>query len=237
MKIRSAFFIFVLIVCLLGSLGCYMPEETDIAAEVGGVIITKQEVADYFMTKQYVVDAIIWEKIVILECNERGISLDGDKYEGMISGVIEQNGGAEVFAEQLSKTGNTLEDVYTAIKMQILDGQLLEDIIGDPAEEDILGLWNEKKDDLKRSLATQMEKSEAEVTLEDARESIIQDWKGSRYQEVSMTFKDDLKAKWGVKNYYSGEGLELTEVVEKIEEVVPLKGSGEIEEHDEAEHE
>ena len=237
MKIRNALFILVLIVCLLGSFGCYMPEETDLVAEVGGVIITKEEVADYYMTKQYVVDAIIWEKIVILECNERGISLDVEKYEGMIKGVIEQNGGAEIFAEQLGKTGNTLEDVYTAIKMQILDGQLLNDVIGEPAEEDILGIWNERKDDFKRNLATQMGKSEAEVTLEDARENIIQDWKGSKYQETSMTFKDDLKAKWGVKNYYSGEGLEFTEMVEETEEVVPLKGSGEIEESAVVEHE
>lgn len=237
MRIRNALFIFVLIVCLLGSLGCYMPEESDIAAEVGGVIITKDEVADYFMTKQYVVDAIIWDKIVILECNERGISLDEEKYEEMINGVIEQSGGAKIFSEQLGKTGNTLEDVYTAIKMQVLTGQLLDDIIGEPTEEDILGIWNEKKNDFKRNLAAQLDKPEAEITLEDAHENIIQDWKGGRYQEVSMAFKDDLKAKWGVKNYYSGEGLEFTELVEKTEEVVPLKGSGVIEESDEPEHE
>jgi len=226
----------ILIVCLPGSLGCYMPEESDIVAEVGGVIITKDEVADYYMTKQYVIDSVIWDKIVILECNERGLSLDDEKYEEAINGVIEQNGGVEVFSEQLGETGNTIEDVYTAVKMQILNGQLIEDVIGEPTEEEILGVWNEKKDDIKRNLATQMGKPESEITLEDAREIIIQEWKGSRSQEVSMAFKDDLKAKWGVKNYYSGEGLEFTELVEKIEEVVPLKGSGVIEESDETEH-
>ena len=236
MKIRNALFVLVLIICLLGSLGCYMPEESDIAAEVGGVIITKTEVADYFMTKQYVIDAIIWDKIVILECNERNISLDLEKYEEMITGVIEQNGGVEVFSEQLKLTGNSIEDVYTAIKLQILNGQLMDDIIGEPAEEIILGLWDQKKDEYKATLTNQMGMPEVEITLEDARETIIQEWKGAKYQEVSVTFKDELKAKWGVKNYYTGEGQELTEIVEKIEEIVPLKGTGELEESDVEEH-
>ena len=169
-------------------------------------------------------------KIVILECSERGISLDVEKYEEMINGLIEQNGGVELFSEQLGKTGNTMKDVYSAIKMQILDGQLLDEIIGNPPEEDILRIWNERKDDFKKNIATQMDKSEAEITIEDARENIIQDWKGSKFQEISVIYREDLKAKWGVKNYYTGEGLEFAEVVEKTEEVVPLKGSEEIEE-------
>jgi len=228
MKISRTCYIFVFIICLFGTLACYQPKQVDIAAEVGGIIITKDEIAEYYIVKQYgILETIIWDKVLLLECNDRGISLDADKYKEVMNGAIVQSGGKEAFEEMLGDVGLTLKDVSKAIKMQVLDGQLQEEMVGEPTDEEINAIWEADKEKLTLDFANRMEVHQSEVTRDDVRETITQDWKGNKRQEVSATYRDEMKKKWGVKNYYSGEGLEFTETVEETKEIVPMKGGEE----------
>ena len=230
MKISRTFYIVVFIICLFGTLACYQPEQSDIVAEAGGIIITKDEIAEFYMVKQYgIIETIIWEKILLLECKDRGIFLDADRYEEMMNGAIMQNGGKEAFKEMLGDMGLTLKDVSKAIKMQILDSQLLDVILGEPTDEEINAIWEADKEQLTLSFANDMKVSQSEVTKDDVMEAIIQSWQNNRRQEVSATYRDEVKEKWGVKNYFTGEGVEFTETVEETEEIVLLKGGGDSE--------
>lgn len=228
MKISRTFYIAVFIICLLGTLGCYQPEQSDIVAEVGGIKITKNEVAEYYAVKTSgIVDVMIWDKVILFECESRGIMLDAGKYEEMMNGTIMQSGGKDAFEEMLVNMGITLKDVSKALKMQVLEGLLLEDIVGEPTDEEINAIWEADKEQLTLSFANSMKISQSEVTKDDVMEAIIMNWQNNRRQEVSTTFKDELRVKWGVKNYFTGEGVEFTETVEERKEIVPLKGGDE----------
>ena len=63
-----------------------------------------------------------------------------------------------------------------------------------------------------------------EVTKDDVMEVIIKNWQGNRRQEVTATYREEMKEKWGVKNYLSGEGVEFNETVEETKKIAPLKG-------------
>ncbi len=222
MRLTGITFVVIFTVMALASSGCSRPPAQDIVAEVGGHFITAQEFTNFYQVRP-MLDQMIWEKIVVLECGKRGITLDKDKYESAFNMFIEQRGGREATQEWLDTNGIRWEDILTYNKQQVLQQQLIDNEIGSPTEEEINQLWNEKGDRYRQSLSSQIGIPEAEITKDDVRDQIITEWRNTKQNDVFTGLKDRLLKEYDVKNYLSKKGLEMTETYEEKTEPVAVK--------------
>jgi hypothetical protein len=222
MRPTSITFVVIFTVMALASSGCSRPPAEDIVAEVGGHVITSREFADFYQVRP-MLDQMIWETIVVLECNKRGITLDKDKYEDAFNMFIEQRGGREATQEWLDTNGIRWDDILTYNKQQVLQQQLIDNEIGSPTEEEINQLWNEKGDRYRQSLSGQLGIPETEITKDDVRDQIITEWRNTKQSDVFTGLKEKLIKEYDVKNYFTKKGLEMTETYEEKTEPVAVK--------------
>jgi hypothetical protein len=233
MKFTRILLIVLITVMAMGTFACSRPPQEDIIAEVGGHPITATEFAEYYQVRP-MLDQMIWEDLVILECEKRGIALDEMKYEESVNMFVEQRGGKEATKEWMDANGIRWADIFYYSKMQILQQQLTEDEIGEPSEEEMLGLWEEKKDRYKQALSGQLGVLPEEITMDDVRDQIITEWRTAKQSTVFTDLKEKLKGDYNVINYFTLEGVEMKEIYDEATETKAIKDLGEEEEKEES---
>ena len=225
---RSYFTLIVLItlISLVCVLACVAPERNeDVLAEVGGVTITVEDLLNHTMTKQ-AIQQMIQDSLILLEAQDRGITLDLVTYKEQVNGFIKQYGTKEAAGESLKEQGASWNDLFHFQKFQILSTQIVDDIVGEPTEEELKKIFQENENRFRNTAATRAGVPASEITFEDVREDVEKDWKNRRTGEIWPTLPDDLTKKHGVKNYLTGEGVKPTKEEEE-EEMALLDLSGE----------
>jgi hypothetical protein len=221
MRISSILLVVIAILCLVGTIACQAPEKREVLAEVGGHVITMDQLVEQHGAKQ-LVDQMIWEMMVVLECRERGIILDEVKYKESIENYLTQAGGIDAFKAQLDEMGFEMKDFFLGNRMQILFGQLIEDVAGEPSEQDIDKLWRENEERYRKTVAGRFGVPESEITKADAKEEIVREWKNMEQQKLYGTYVETLKEKYDVKNYLTMKGVEMKELADEKKEVEGL---------------
>jgi hypothetical protein len=229
MKTRLVLFMFIAALSLAGLFACRAPStQKDVVAQVGGVTITIDELLNHPATRQGL-DSLISDTLILLECRERGIVLDQEKYQQSVDGLIQQQGGREKVEEFLKQNKIGWPELFRYQRIQILTSQLIEARIGEPTEEEISQYFSENEDRFRTMVANRVSVDKASVTLDDAREDIIKEIKNRKMGEAGQNLNADLKAKYAVKNYLTGEGLKPEEEPKEDEGLagkIDLSGAG-----------
>ena len=227
MKQRLAMLALILVLSLMGTIACHTPSsQDDVLAEVGGVVITVDDLLDHPAATQ-ALDSIIQDTLVLIECQERGIKLDEVKYRESVDSFVNSRGGKEEVEAFMRQNNIWWPDFFQFNRLQVLSAQLVEALAGEPTEKEMRAHFDENLDRIRRTVARRMGVEEGQVTFLDALEDVKMELINQKQGEIWQTFKADLEEKYGVKNYISGAGVRDEE---EDEPEVLLDLSGEEEE-------
>jgi len=207
MRSRLFLLAFIAAASFAGLLACRVPStQPDTLAEVGGVTITVEDLLHHPAATQ-ALDDLINDAVVLLECQYRGIVLDVVKYQQNLDAFISQQGGKEQMEKSMKENKVGWPDFFNYQRVQILSNQLAEAMAGKPTDEEITQHFVQNEDRLRRLVANRLDIDPSAVTLNDAWEDIIKEITSQKAGEIKKNLTADLRAKYGIKNYLTGEGL------------------------------
>lgn len=102
--------------------------EGQYVAKVGDVLITQADL-DEALNKQYgsaTLDALIQDKIVVLEAEKQGVVASEEEVNKQLNTVMEQQGGEEAFNAALASSNMTIEDFKKNLNSFVLASKLIE---------------------------------------------------------------------------------------------------------------
>ena len=188
------------LVLILLSIACQAPSrENQVLGEVGGIIITADDLINSPAAGQ-VTNYLLTQAVIMLEARERGITLDQETYKAGIDSLIEMQGGREQVGKMLKEKKMTWDDFFLNQKLQALSQLIVEKMLEEPNEQEIENMFNQDpryRQEVSRALMIK----EEDVTLAQARESIIKDYKSQKQGELQGTLYEDLLKKHNAKNY------------------------------------
>ena len=220
MNSRIVLLVFLAVVSVAGVFACKAPgARPEVLAQVGGVSITVEDLLQHPAAVQGL-NSIIDDTLVFLECQERGVFLEEAKYKESVEAFIQQNGGKEQFEKQLEQTKIGWPYVFRFLRTNALRAQLIDSMVPAPTEDEIAEYYTQNEARLKKSVADRLGIiDQSTLTMNDVREDIIREIETKKKGELGKTLPEELRAKYGIKNYVTGEGVKPKEEEKKEDEV------------------
>lgn len=199
--------------------------KNEVVALVGEEKITKDELYDFLVKAngEGALDALIVNKIILLESKKQNIQITEDEIEEQIDKMVETIGGQEAYESALQYYGFSEDELKKDIKMNLYLTKLLEPEIP-ITDEEMKDYFKENKESFnqKEEIKARHILVETEETALEVKEKLS---KGESFEELAKEYSTDTSnSQQGGDLGFFGRGR----MVAEFEEVAFSLGVGEI---------